>query len=582
MATRSQRADDRNRLADASAGEYDLQSANPMVRITGGRVYDPANGVDGVVKDICIDAAGHVVADVNGSDVRTIDASGMLVFPGGVDVHTHVAGGALNFARGLVPENQRIARKFVHTPELRGGIGGLTPTTFATGYLYAGMGWTTVNEAAVPILSAKHTHEEMHDIPIVDKSTLLLMANNELMLDLLEAGEFERAKALVGWMLWASKTYGIKAVNPGGVAAWKWGKNANQLHQPIEGYSKVTAAQIVMDLARIVDELGLPHPMHLHQNNLGVPGNVASTIETMNLLQGHRAHLAHLQFHAYGGQDWNTMRSGAPEIAAEFMKHKNLTCDVGAILFGDAVTITADGPWQHFLHELTGRKWGNLDVENETGCGIVPYVYNNHKVVNAIQWAVGLELLLLIDDPWRVYLTTDHPNGGGFWRYPEILRLLMDVEFRKSEVKKLPPESLNRITLADIDRAYTVSEMVIITSAGPARALGLKQKGHLGVGADGDVTIYSAKPDSDGVMFTHPRYVLKGGKVVVEEGQIRALSEGRVFLVHPDFDPAIEDFLRPTFQKVYTLSFENYPTEMTRLKHPETVPCSPHGASVPR
>ena len=545
------------------------------VRITGGRVYDPANGVDGVVKDIYIGEDGRIANAPTGSATRTIDATGMLVFPGGVDVHTHVAGGALNFARGLVPENQRIAQKFVHSGELRAGIGGLTPTTFATGYLYAGMGWTTVNEAAVPILSAKHTHEEMHDIPIVDKSTLLLMANNELMLDCLEAGEFERAKQLVAWMVWASKTYGIKAVNPGGVAAWKWGKNANQLHQPIEGYSKVTAAQIVMDLARICDELGLPHPMHLHQNNLGVPGNVGSTIETMNMLQGRRAHLAHLQFHAYGGQDWSTMRSGAKEVAEAFMAHKNLTCDVGAILFGDAVTITADGPWQHFLHELTGRKWGNLDVENETGCGIVPYVYSDHKLVNAIQWAVGLELLLLINDPWRVYLTTDHPNGGGFWRYPEIMRLLMDVEFRKSEVKKLPAEALNRISLPELDRQYSISEMVIVTSAGPARALGLKQKGHLGAGADGDVTIYSATPDADGVMFTHPRYVLKGGTVVVEEGEIRALAEGRVFLVHPEYDPAIEDYIRPTFQKLYTLSFENYPTEMTRLKHPETVACVP-------
>src|ERR1700731_3883817 len=65
----------------------------------------------------------------------------------------------------------------------RPGTGGMTPTTFATGYLYAGMGWTTVNEAAVPILSAKHTHEEMHDIPIVDKSTLLLMATTDIMVD---------------------------------------------------------------------------------------------------------------------------------------------------------------------------------------------------------------------------------------------------------------------------------------------------------------------------------------------------------------------------------------------------------------
>jgi len=245
-----------------------------MLRITGGKVYDPANGVEGAVRDICI-VDGRVVADAKEAPGRTIDATGMLVFPGGVDVHTHVAGGALNFARGLVPENQRVARKFLHSPELRTGIGGMTPTTFATGYLYAGMGWTTVNEAAVPILSAKHTHEEMHDIPIVDKSTLLLMANNELMLDLLEAGEFEKAKSLVGWLVAAAKTYGIKAVNPGGVAAWKWGKNANQLHQPIAGYTTLTAAQIVAQLAQIVDELGLPHPMHLHQNNLGVPGTSA-------------------------------------------------------------------------------------------------------------------------------------------------------------------------------------------------------------------------------------------------------------------------------------------------------------------
>src|ERR1700675_1969922 len=135
-----------------------------MLKITGGKVYDPKNNVDGVVKEICIDDDARIVskADANGSG-RTIDASGMFVFPGGVDVHTHVAGGALNMARGLVPENQRAARKFLHAPDRRAGIGGMTPTTFATGYLYAGMGWTTVNEAAVPILSAKHTHEELHD-----------------------------------------------------------------------------------------------------------------------------------------------------------------------------------------------------------------------------------------------------------------------------------------------------------------------------------------------------------------------------------------------------------------------------------
>ena len=90
----------------------------------------------------------------------------MIVFPGGVDVHTHVAGGALNFARGDDPgEPARSAGSSSTRRSAAPGLGGMTPTTFATGYLYAGMGWTTVNEAAVPVLSAKHTHEELHDIP---------------------------------------------------------------------------------------------------------------------------------------------------------------------------------------------------------------------------------------------------------------------------------------------------------------------------------------------------------------------------------------------------------------------------------
>ena len=55
-----------------------------MLRIKGGKVFDPANGVNGVVKDICI-SDGRIVSEVEGG--RTIDATGMIVFQGGVDIH---------------------------------------------------------------------------------------------------------------------------------------------------------------------------------------------------------------------------------------------------------------------------------------------------------------------------------------------------------------------------------------------------------------------------------------------------------------------------------------------------------------
>jgi formylmethanofuran dehydrogenase subunit A len=534
-----------------------------MLRIKGGKVYDPTNNINGEIRDVCI-SDGKIVADVAGETGRTIDATGMIVFPGGVDVHTHVAGAALNFARGLIPEQHRKAIPIFHSPERRAGIVGTTPTTFATGYVYAGMGWTTANEAAVPLLSAKHTHEELHDTPIIDKSCCVLMANNEIILDLLENEEYERAKHVAGWQIWAAKAYGIKAVNPGGVAGWKWGKDCKGLSDVVPGYKKVTPAKIVAALAQIAEDLRLPHPVHLHCNNLGAPGNVSTTIETMKILEGRRAHMAHLQYHAYGGNDWFTMKSASVEVAEYFNAHPNLTTDAGAVLFGNTVTVTADGPWQHLLYQLTGHKWANLDVENETGCGVVPYVYKEKNLVNAIQWAVGLELLLLIDDPWRISLTTDHPNGATFWRYPEIVQLLMNADFRKEQLKAFSDKARSRMVLPELTREYTLNEIAIITSAGPARTLGLTQKGHLGIGADADVAIYNENANV-AQMFSYPRYVIKGGEIIVEEGELRKSGEGRVFAVRPEYDETIEDYIRPLFQQHYTMSFENYPVTPERV-----------------
>jgi len=74
-------------------------------------------------------------------------------------------------------------------------------------------------------------------------------------------------------------------------------------------------------------------------------------------------------------------------------------------------------------------------------------------------------------------------------------------------------------------------------------------------------------------MFAHPRYVIKGGEIVVEDGEIRAVTDGREFIVQPSFDEAIEEYLRPLFQKVYTISFDNYPVPLERIARPDVQPC---------
>jgi formylmethanofuran dehydrogenase subunit A len=148
----------------------------------------------------------------------------------------------------------------------------------------------------------------------------------------------------------------------------------------------------------------------------------------------------------------------------------------------------------------------------------------------------------------------------------------MDRGYRRERIKALPAKAQKRIVLAELDREYTLSEIVTITSAGPARALGLAQKGQLGVGADADVAIYDEGPD--GVqLFRSPRYVIKGGEIVVEEGQIRGVPEGREFVVRPAFDAGIEDYLRPVFQQLYTMSFDNYPVEAERVHGMQLAEC---------
>ena len=92
----------------------------------------------------------------------------------------------------------------------------------------------------------------------------------------------------------------------------------------------------------------------------------------------------------------------------------------------------------------------------------------------------------------------------------------------------------------------------------------MPQKGHLGVGADADVAIYNQNPDGEH-MFRYPRYVIKGGEIVVEEGDIKNVRSGHEFVVKPTFDEKIEDFLKPVFQQQYTMSFENYPVELERV-----------------
>jgi formylmethanofuran dehydrogenase subunit A len=525
------------------------------LRIVGGRVWDPVNGRNGEPTDLCIDG-GRIVSELP-ADAPKLDATGLVVMPGGVDIHSHIAGPKVNLARRLEPQRRRggeTSGRALSGAVSRSGTRGTVPSTFATGELYSLLGYTTVFDAAVPLLGARQAHLELDDTPCIDKGFYLLLGNDEFLLR--SARDPGKARDVLAWALGAARAYGVKVVNPGGVEAWKSHRLTPGLDDVLPGRD-LTPRQILTAVARGADELRLPHPMHLHCAGLGLPGNAATTLETMGALDGHRTHFAHLQFHCYG-EAGGAFTSRAVEVVERLNANPLLSADCGQVMFGPAMAMTADSPVAAMLHDLAGGKWVDADLELEGGCGIVPYEYRATNAVHALQFVTGLELLLLARDPWRLVLSTDHPNGGTFLRYPRLIRLLMDRAFRDEVLSGLPKKVLEGTALgAGLDREYTLSEVAIVTRAGPARLLGLGAKGHLGSGADADIAVYTPGADAE-TMFAAPRFVFKAGVLVAAEGRLVAVPQGRTLCVAPPHDPQVESFVKDLVATEGTLALEDY------------------------
>jgi formylmethanofuran dehydrogenase subunit A len=543
-----------------------------LTHLVGGRVIDPANGRD-AVGDVwwrdgrIIDAPGEARAEA------TYDATGKIVMAGAIDIHSHIAGWNVNTARLLLPEYHRAAaQRPAATPLSYAGW-----STFETGCRYAAMGFTTVVEPAVSPHYALHAHLELADIPIIDKATLAVLGNDDYLLTLLHAQESEAAiEDYVAWILDTTRSIGIKVVNAGGAAAFKENIRQFSLDDVVPNYG-VSSRKIVNALQRAVNKLGVPHPLHVHCNNLGLAGNVETALDTIAAAEGLPLHLAHLQFYGYGTEGERGFSSAAARLAEAVNAAAGVTVDVGQVMFGPTVTISSDVLRQfNARNRARPRKWLILDGD-ANGAGIVPYDYRRSDFYNAVQWAVGLELFLLIDDPRRVFFTTDHPNGAPFTSYPEIFALLMSRDLRAKWIADLPSAAMAVTTLPSITREYTLPEIAAMTRAAPAHLFGLTDRGHLGAGAAADVAVYEDDADR-AKMFRAAALVFKDGELVVRNGEVVRRTWGRALTVAPPRDRAIDRRMKDYYDARYGLSDELFKVPAHALGRPEpfeVVPCRP-------
>lgn len=543
-----------------------------LTRIANGRVIDPAAERDGIGDVWMRDGRISTPPPPNTQPDETYDAAGKIVMAGAIDIHSHIAGANVNTARLLLPEWHRAsAGRPDGTPLSNAGW-----PTFETGCRYAAMGFTLVVEPAVAPHYALHAHLELADIPIIDKATLAILGNDDFLLRLLRDQESPDAvRDYVAWTLETTRAIGIKVVNAGGAAAFKANARTFSLDDVVPDYG-VSSRAIVKALQRAVHALGVPHPLHVHCNNLGLAGNAETALATIAAAEDLPLHLAHLQFYGYGSEGERGFSSAAARVAEAVNRTKSVTLDVGQVMFGPTVTISSD-----VLRQFSARgqahpnKWTIFDGD-ANGWGIVPYEYRADNFYNAVQWAAGLELFLLIDDPARVFFTTDHPNGAPFTTYPEIFALLMSRDLRAEWIARLPPAAMELTTLPSIRREYSLGEIAAMTRAAPARLFGLKDRGHLGSGTVADVAVYSDNADR-ARMFAAAALVFKDGKLVVRDGKVTREHWGRALTVRPGFDSNIDRRLRDYYGERYGLAHDFMKVPEPAIGRPEPferVPCA--------
>ncbi|WP_031432559.1 formylmethanofuran dehydrogenase subunit A [Methylomarinum vadi] len=536
-----------------------------LIKLTGGRIYDPAQNLHGEQRDLFIQDG--LMANDPGPDAHfdaVYDLAGKIVMAGAIDIHSHIAGGNVNTARLLLPEQHRnhMARRLNHP------FSTAKWSTTDTGYRYARMGYTTVVEPAMLPVDALDVHLQMADIPILDTAALAILGNDDLLLRLMRSKASQnQINDYVAWTLNATRAMGLKIINAGGANAFKSNVRQFGLDDIVPDYG-VSSRQILQTLQTAACQIGVPHPPHVHCNNLGIPGNVDTIVATMDAAQGLPMHLAHVQFYAYGSEGAKGFSSAAAKLLEAFNRHPNITMDVGQVLFGQTVTISGDVIAQYSRHaDASPSKYVMWDAETEGSGGVVPYRYREASFVNTLQWAIGLELFLLAEAPERLFFTTDHPNGAPFTAYPELLRLLMDADYRQQCMARLNQEALALTLLPNLKRELSLSEVATMTRSAAAKLLGLNDRGHLAPGAIADIVVYDPHTRSDQAAGSRPDYqamfanaalLFKNGRLVVQDGVVIERPTGLAQTVSPIYDTGITRTVKQHFDRFYSLKLSQY------------------------
>jgi dihydroorotase len=444
-----------------AAQQYDLVIAN-------GRVIDPASGLDGVRY---VGVSGGKIAAVSQTPIRgreTIDAKGLVVAPGFIDLHSH----------GQTPENYRFKAKDGVTTalEMEVGVWPVAP-------------WYREREGKALINYGATSGELPSRMAVMHDTGTLLPRDRAV-----ERPTTEDERRQIREHVRQGLDDGALGIGMG------------------IAYEPLTTREEVLGIVRIAAERKTPVYVHMRNGGPVEPG-VTDALQEMiadAAATGASVHVVHIT--SMGLRETplclemiSGARSRGLDITTEAYPYTAGMTDLGSAIFGEGweqrqggITF-GDLQWAATGERLTAESFARYRKQG----GMVAI----HSIPEEVVRLAMANPMVMIASDGILENGKGHPRAAG--TYARVLGRYVREQ--------------HALSLMDALRKMTVM---------PADRLGLKNKGRIAVDADADITMFDPARVTDRATFDKPaqysegiEYVLVGGVAVVNGGK---LEEGRL------------------------------------------------------
>lgn len=235
------------------------------LKISGGRLFDPAHGWQGEVRDLYLDG-DRIVPPLPRVDA-VLEARNQAVVPGGIDLRGQTATFGLNFLR----------------------FWGKLPTPAQLGETYAALGYTHVHEPFLTLATAAYVHRQLSVLPVVDASASLVLNLRDLDLWLQGADRLTEVAETLQFFLEQTRALNFRVVEP-----WVQHRQEFYAHRtlPLKEALEILArlaellgTTLLLEASPAVLRASLPEPRAFHLAALG------AALKEEELLEAALAHL---------------------------------------------------------------------------------------------------------------------------------------------------------------------------------------------------------------------------------------------------------------------------------------------------